>query len=357
MKLYTTYRNTIISLSILCAIVIPAIAHARIEIFLMGQTVGLKPPPIEGDIWFRGTPFGHMALYIESATRDDERIIRQCREREPGGLVLTVDRQLTHQFFIATTRDEFLYGGLDPKNLPRAVGREDIERDLARFNQKYAHLYNKGLNMSGLGQDYGTLYIRNIWGMVYPTTKEEEAKIIEYWQQHRNDSFYRMEINCVTTIIGSLRHAGLERRSFFVRGLAPYNAWTYLVKNFLWSRPRSRAPNGNYFLRDGAYLTRYDQIPSDAVYESGRPFNVYCLKNLSYVLWAGPRAALPLPSDEPVSYEHYPAGREMAAGKFVYDSRAHRRVGFWFWWYVTQSEEFARLWLQSFKGLWFLAAG
>lgn len=353
----TQFRKLLSCAIVLWIFSISSPALARIEVFLMGQTVGLKPPPLEGDIWFRGTPFGHMALYIESATHDGEKIIRQCREGEAGGLVLTVDRQLKDHFFIATPRDEFFYGGLDPRKIPKSVSREDIKRDLTRFNQKYGHLYNKGPNASGLGQDYGTLYIRNIWGMVYPTTKEEEAKIIEYWQQHRNDSFYRMHNNCVTTIIGSLRHAGLERRTFFIRGLAPYNAWTFLVKNFLWSRPRSRAPNGNYFLRDGAYLTRYDQIPSDAVYGSGRPFNVYCLKNLSYVMWAGPRAALPLPSDEPVSYEHYPAGREMAAGKFVYDSRAHRRVGFWFWWYVTQSEEFARLWLQSFKGLWFLATG
>jgi len=323
----------------------------------MGQTVGLKPPPLEGGIRFRGTPFGHMALYIESATYDGEKIIRQCREGEAGGLVLTVDRQLKNQFFIATPPVEFFYGGLDPRSLPRSVTRENIEKDLARFNLKYGHLYDTGPNVSGLGQDYGTLYIRDIWGLVYPTTKEEEAKIIEYWQQHRRDSFYRMENNCVTTIIGSLRRAGLERRSFFIRGLAPYNAWTYLVKNFLWSRARSRAPNGNCLLRDGAYLTHYDQIPSDAVYRSGRPFNVYCLKNLAYVMWAGPRASLPLPSNEPLSYAHYPTGQERAAGRFDYDARARRGMDFWLWWYVTQSEEFARLWFQSFKGLWFLATG
>jgi gamma-glutamylcyclotransferase (GGCT)/AIG2-like uncharacterized protein YtfP len=298
-----------------------------------------------------------MALYIESATCDGEKIIRQCREGEAGGLVLTVDRQLKNQFFIATPPVEFLYGGLDPMNLPRSVTRENIEKELARFNIKYGHLYDTGPNVSGLGQDYGTLYIRDIWGLVYPTTKEEEAKIIEYWQQHRRDSFYRMENNCVTTIIGSLRHAGLERRSFFIRGLAPYNAWTYTVKNFLWGRARSRAPNGNYFLRDGAYLTHYDRIPSDAVYPSGRPFNVYCLKNLAYVMWAGPRASLPLPSNEPLSYARYPTGQERAAGRFDYDARARRGMDFWLWWYVTQSEEFARLWFQSFKGLWFLATG
>jgi hypothetical protein len=321
----------------------------------MGQTVGLKPPPLKGDLRFRGTPFGHMALYVESATYDDEKIVRQCGEGERGGLVLTVDRQLEDRFFIATPRREFLYGRLDPDNLPSPISREDIERDLAAFNEKYGSLYNNGPDTSGFGQDYGTLYIRDIWGLVYPTTRGEEAKIIEYWQQHRHDSFHRMGNNCVTTIIGSLRHAGLEGRSFFIRGLAPYNAWTYLVKNLLWCSSRALAPNGNYFLRDGAYLTYYPQLPSDAVYRSGRPFNVYCLKNLAYVIWAGPRASLPLPSNEPLSYTHYPTGRECTTGRFAYKSPARRGVDFWFWWYVTQSEEFARLWLQSFKGLWFLA--
>jgi hypothetical protein len=325
------------------------------EVFLMGQTVGLKAPPLKGDILLRGTPFGHMALYIESATYDDEKIVRQCREGEKGGLVLTVDRQLKDRFFIATPRREFLYGGLDPRNLPRSVSREDIERDLAAFDEKYGRLYSSGPNVSGLGQDYGTLYIRDIWGLVYPTTREEEAKIVEYWQQHRHDSFHRMENNCVTTILGSLRHAGLEDRTFFIRGLAPYNTWTYLVKNFLWCSARALAPNENYFLRDGAYLTHYQQLPSEAVYRSGRPFNVYCLKNLAYVMWAGPRASLPLPSNEPLSYAHYPTGKTPATGGFAYESPARRGVDFWLWWYVTQSEEFARLWFQSFKGLWFLA--
>lgn len=356
MKLHTA-RNPIVALLILCAFALPDGAHARMEVFLMGQTVGLKPPPIEGGIWFRGTPFGHMALYIESATYDDEKIIRQCREGEAGGLVLTVDRQLKNQFFIATPRREFLYGGLDPWNLPRSVTREDIERDLAGFNEKYGRLYNNGPNVSGLGQDYGALYIRDIWGLVYPATKEEEAKIIEYWQRRRRGSFHRTENNCVTTIVGSLRHAGLEGRSFFIRGLAPYNAWTYLVKDFLWSGARGLAPNGNYSLRDGAYLTYYPQLPSDAVYRSGRPFNVYCLKNLAYVAWAGPRASLPLPSHEPFSAARYPTGRERATGRFAYESPPRRGLDFWLWWHVAQSEEFARLWFQSIKGLWYLAAG
>jgi len=356
MKLHTA-RNLIVLLFILCAFAFPHSAQARIELFLMGQTVGLKPPPINGDIWFRGTPFGHMALYVESATYDDEKVVRQCREGERGGLVLTVDRQLKHQFFIATPRSEFLYGGLDPENLPQSISREDIERDLVAFDKKYGRFYNGGPNVSGFGQDYGTLYIRDIYGLVYPTTREEEAKIIEYWQQHRHDSFQRMGNNCVTTILRSLRNAGLEDRSFFIRGLAPYNAWTYLVKNFLWCNARSLAPNGNYFLREGAYLAYYPQLPSDAVYRSGRPFNVYCLKNLAYVMWAGPRASLPLPSDQPCSYASYPTGRECATGDFTYDSPARRGVDLWLWWYATQSEEFARLWLQSFKGLWFLATG
>ncbi len=356
MKLHTV-RSLIVYLLIVCALALPGGAHARMEVFLMGQTVGLKPPPIEGGIWFRGTPFGHMALYIESATYDGENIIRQCREGEAGGLVLTVDRQLKDQFFIATPRREFFYGGLDTGNLQRSISREDIEKDLAGFNEKYGRLYNSGPNVSGLGQDYGTLYIRDIWGLVYPTTKEEEAKIIKYWQQRRHDSFHRTENNCVTTIIGSLRHAGLEDRSFFMRGLAPYNAWTYLVKNFLWSGPRALAPDGNYFLRDGAYLTHYPQLPSEAVYRSGRPFNVYCLKNLAYVMWAGPSASLPLPDREPINYAHYPTGGERATGRFAYGSPARRGLDFRLWWYVTQPEEFARLWFQSLKGLWFLATG
>jgi hypothetical protein len=355
--MHISFRRLFNGVSLLCALSFSSPALARIEIFLMGQTVGLKPPPIKNGIWFKGTPFGHMALYIESATCDDEKIIRQCRKGEAGGLVLTVDRQLKNQFFTATPRVEFLYGGLDPGNLPQFVTREDIEKDLVRFSQKYGHLYDTGPHMSGLGQDYGTLYIRDIWGLVYPTTKEEEAKVIEFWQQHRHDSFYRMQNNCVTTIIGSLRHAGLERRTFFIRGLAPYNAWTFLVKNFLWSRPRSRAPNGNSLLRDEAYLTHYTQIPSDAVYRSGRPFNVYCLKNLAYVMWAGPRASLPLPSNEPISYAHYPNGKERATGKCNHDSPARRGFDFYLWWHVTQSEEFVRLWVQSFKGLWFIVTG
>lgn len=326
-------------------------AHARIELFLMGQTVGLKPPPLDGEIWFKGTPFGHMALYIESATLDDGKIIRQCGEGERGGLVLTVDRQLKDRFFVAGSRSEFFYGGLDPDNLPSRVTREEIASDLARFNQRYGRLYRAGPNASGLGQDYGVLYIRDVRGLVYPTTKEEEARIIEYWQEHRHDSFTRMSNNCVTTVIGSLKHAGLERRSFFIRGLAPYNTWTYFVKKFLWAGPESTAPNGNYFLRDGAGLTYYPQIPSEAVYPTGRPFNVYCLKNLGYVMWLGPSASPP-PSGETISYRDYPTGREVAQG-------VPRRGGMeaYLWWYATQSEEFLRLWVQSFKGIWFLIAG
>jgi len=335
----------------------PPQVHARIEIYLMGQTVGLKPPPLDNGIRFRGTPFGHMALYVESAAYDDKDIIRQAGEGERAGLVLTVDRRLKDSFFTATTRDEFFYGGLDPKRLPASVSRADIAADLARFNEKYGRLYEMGPGISGLGQDYGALYIRDVWGLVYPTTREEERRIIEYWRKQRHDDFARLGNNCVTTILCSLNNAGLEDRGLFIRGLAPYNAWTYLVKKFLWAGKNALAPDGNYYLRDGGYITYYRQLPSEAVYRSGRPFNVYCLKNLAYVVWAGPRASVPLPDFSPLDYADYPQGDSKATGRFPYSSRPRRGGEFWFRWYVSQSEEFVRLWFQSFKGLWFLAGG
>ena len=343
----------LLELIILCsALLLPSRGEARIEIFLMNQTVGLKPPPLEGGIRFRGTPFGHMALYVESATRDDEGIIRQCREGERGGLVLTVDRQLKDRFFIATTRDEFFYGGMDPDAAHGVVTRTDIRRDLASFNDRYGHLYKTGLNMSGLGQDYGVLYIRSVWGLVYPTTREEEAKIIDFWRQHYNDEFARIGTNCVTTLFRSLNYAGLDRRSFFVRGLAPYNAWNYLAKKFVFADADSRAPDGTYLRRQGTYITRYGQIDSDAVFPSGRPFNLYSLQNMEYTTWASPRASHRLPSWAPVTFAHYPTGRERVSDEGMpYSMRR------FLWWIFSQPDEFVRLWFQSFKGLWFTITG
>ncbi|MCX6356346.1 MAG: hypothetical protein NT045_00440, partial [Candidatus Aureabacteria bacterium] len=324
----------------LCIILHAADSPARIEIFLMGQTNGLKPPPLPGDIRFRGTPFGHMALYVESATRDPEMIIRQCREGEPGGLVLTVDRQLKDHFFATTTRREFFYGGLDPAHVPPAVTREDIQRDLGSFDAKYGHLYRAGPNTSGLGQDYGVLYIRNVWGLVYPTTRDEEARIIEHWQRHRHDRFDRMHNNCVTTILGALNNAGIEHRSFFIRGLAPYNTWGYFAKRLVFCSPGTRAHNGNYLRRDGTGVAFYPQLASPAVYRSGRPFNVYSLQNHEYIVWASPGADVRLPSNEPVSYAGYPGGKELST-----EQRRHNSPESWLRWIVAQHEEFARLWL------------
>lgn len=337
---------------LLLAALCPRAAPARIEILLMGQTEGLRPPPFEPEIWFRGTPFGHMALYVESAARDGEKVIRQCREGERGGLVLTVDKDLKDRFFTACTREEFFYGPLDPAHLPSSLSREEIGRALGEFNARYGHLYRAGPGISGLGQNYGTLFIRSIRGFVYPTTREEEAAIIEHWGAHCRDAFVPMTNNCVTTVIGAMNRAGLERREFFIRGLSPYNAWTYFIKKLLWARPGARAPNGNYRRRDGAYLTHYPQIPSAAVHRSGRPFNVYSLQNLEYAVWAGPSGPAALPSDEPVSYRGYPSGREKSAGEGPRrDALSYLR------WAASQPEEFFRLWLQSFKGLWYLAAG
>lgn len=342
-------KRSIAALLLCAAVFLPRGAAARIEIFLMGQTVGLKPPPFEPGIRFRGTPFGHMALYIESAARDGEKGIRQCREGERGGLVLTVDKELKDSFFTTHTREEFLYGPLDPARLPASLSREDIGRALETFNAQYGRLYRQGPGISGLGQDYGTLFIRRIRGFVYPTTREEEAAIIAFWQEHRHDAFVPTGNNCVTTIIGSMNRAGLRRRSFFIRGLSPYNAWTYLVKRLLWAKPGAKAPNGNFLRRDGAYLADYPQIPSDAVYRSGRPFNLYSLQNLEYTVWAGPSGSPPLPSDAPVSYRDYPTGRERATGKGARsDAVSYLR------WAVSQPEEFIRLWIQSFQGLLFL---
>lgn len=336
---------------------IPASATARIEIFLMGQTRGLKPPPFEDEISFRGTPFGHMALYVESAARDGKKIVRQGEEGERGGLVLTVDRELKDSFFIATSREDFLYGSLDPKRLPESVTREDLASELLRFDEKYGHLYNRGPGISGLGQDYGILYIRNAWGLVYPTTRGEEAAIIEYWRQHCRDGFERLSNNCVTTILRSLRHAGLESRTFFARGLAPYNAWTYLIKKLMWAGDDAIAPDGDYLRRDCTYLTYYPQLASDAVCRSGRPFNVYSLQNLEYIIWKGPQASFPLPSNSPVSYRKYPSGRERSNDHRECRFSRRNRVASASYWIVSQPVEFCRLWLQSFKGLWYLCSG
>jgi hypothetical protein len=344
-----------LALLILC--VVPPGVHARIEILLMGQTAGLKPPPFEPGIWFRGTPFGHMALYVESATRDAEKVIRQCREGERGGLVLTVDKELKDSFFTANTREEFFYGPLDPANLPASLSREEIGRALEWFNARYGRLYHEEPGISGLGQDYGTLFIRHIRGFVYPTTRGEEAKIIEYWQEHRRDAFVPMTVNCVTTIIGAMNRAGLENRSFFIRGLSPYNAWNRFIKRLLWSGRNAKAPNGNFLRRDGSYLTDYPQLPSDAVRRSGRPFNVYSLQNLEYTVWAGPLGSPPLPSDAPISFRDYPTGREQAAGKGPGGAGPRCDAVSYFWWTASQPVEFFRLWFQSFKGLWYLAAG
>lgn len=337
---------------LLTAALCPRGAAARIEIFLMGQTEGLRPPPLPPGIWFRGTPFGHMALYVESATRDAEKVVRQCREGERGGLVLTVDKELKDRFFMVTTREEFLYGPLDAADLPASLSREEIERALDIFNGKYGHLYRVGPGISGLGQDYGALFIRHIRGFVYPTTREEEAAIIEHWREHCRDAFVPMTNNCVTTVIGAMNRAGLGRRSFYIRGLSPYNAWCYFVKRLLWAGRDAKAPNGNFIRRDGSCLTDYPQIPSDAVRRSGRPFNVYSLQNLEYTIWAGPDGSPPLPSDARVFYRGYPTGRSQASGEGARgDAASYAR------WAVSQPKEFCRLWLQSFKGLWWLIAG
>jgi hypothetical protein len=346
-------RRSIAALFACAAALAPAGASARIEIFLMGQTTGLKPPPFDPGIRFRGTPFGHMALYIESAARDGERGIRQCREGERGGLVLTVDKELKDRFFIANTREEFLYGPFDPARPPAALSRGEIGEALETFNAKYGHLYRRGPGVSGLGQDYGTLLIRRVRGLVYPTTREEEAAIIAFWRERYRDAFVPTRNNCVTTIIGSLNRAGLHRRSFFIRGLSPYNAWTYLVKRLLWPGPGAVAPNGNFLRRDGSCLTEYPQIPSGAVYRSGRPFNLYSLQNLEYTAWAGPAGSPPLPSDGPVSFRDYPTGRKRARGAGARgDALSCLR------WAASQPEEFVRLWIQSIRGLlWLLDRG
>ncbi|MDD5557123.1 MAG: hypothetical protein PHN82_07730 [bacterium] len=328
-------------------------AAARIEIFLMERTHGIRPPPLPNDIRFRGTPFGHMALYIESAVPDEEQIIRQAAEGEPGGLVLTVDKDLRDAFFVAFPRDEFFLGPLDPARPPERVGRAEIAGALERFNAAFGHLYLAGPGISGFGQDYGVLFVRSVRGLVYQTTREEEARIIEHWQRRRHDDFVPMTNNCVTTIQASLRHAGLDDRSFFIRGLAPYNAWVYCVERYALAGPGEIAPNGNRLRRDGTGATFYTQIESDAMYRSGRPFNVYTLKRVERLAAMVPPAEADLPSAEPVRFGSYPAGdEEPAEGRRRGGALGRAATGA-----LSRGKEFVRLWFQSFDGLWFLAAG
>jgi hypothetical protein len=325
-------------------------AHARIEIILMAQGRGLKPPPFERGVRLRGTPFGHMALYVESATYDDDLLIRQCREGERGGLVLTVDKQLKYRFFIAHPPHEFFYGDLKPGEEGQPQSRADIRAAFTRFEENYDHLYKREEGTSGFGQDYAILYVRRAWGLVYPTTREEERKIIEYWQEHRHDSFRRLTNNCVTTVIGSLNNAGIEHRSFFIRGLAPYNAWVYFADKFTQGNCDEKLYNGNYLRRAGTYLRCYERIPSPATLASRRPFNVYSLRNMEYLIRMSPHGNSKLPDFEPVDYRGYPAGN--APADCVPVQGACRRV---LYRTVSRSEEFARLWVQTFQGLWFLA--
>ncbi len=332
----------------------------------MGQSRGLRTLPLGDENWFRGTPFGHMALYVESACRDDDKLIRQCREGERGGVVLTVDKQLKDTFFIVVPRNEFFYGALNPGQLPPSIDRVDIQSAFHQFNAKYDSLYKKGPGISGFGQDYGILYIRKAWGIVYPTTREEEEKIIEYWQKHIHDEFYPVANNCVSTLTESLNYAGLGLNPF-IRRRASYNAYVCAIKKLLFAGARTRAPDGNYLKRDGSYVTEYEQLKSRAVIPSNRPFNVYTLRNLEYLRWLCPKAPFTsevgkrgqptyemgkgrgLPSDGPISYDSYPTGREAASvnGKVGFLGSRPR-------WLLSKPDEFIRLWIQSFKGIWYL---
>jgi hypothetical protein len=327
---------------------IPVASNARIEIILMGQARGLRSKPLGNENWFSGTPFGHMALYVESACPDDEKGVRQCREGERGGVVLTVDKELNDSYFIAIPRDEFFYGPLDPRRPPDSVDREDIEKALVHFNDEYGSLYNSGPGISGFGQDYGILYIRKAWGLVYPATREEEARIIEYWQEHVGDEFYPFANNCVSMVTESLAGGGLGFRSF-LRRKASYNAFIYSIKKLLLARAGARAPDGNYLRRDGSYLTEYGQIPSSAVIPSNRPFNVYTLRNLEYLMWLCPHGEESLPSAKAADYERYPSGKEKSSGKPRRGFLSSRPR-----WLLSKPEEFIRLWIQSVKGVWYL---
>lgn len=336
------------SLLISTVLLLPLQAQGRIEIILMGQSRGLRPPPLGDENWFCGTPFGHTALYIESACPDDERVVRQCREGERGGLVLTVDKQLKDIFFTAVPRNEFFYGRLDPDALPASVSIEDIKEAFEIFNDKYGFLYRKGPGISGFGQDYGILYIRKAWGIVYPTTKEEEARIIEYWRDHVRDEFYPVANNCASTITESLNNAGLGLHTF-IRRRASYNAFIYAIKKLLLAGAGERAPDGNYLRREGAYVTEYSQLKSKAVIPSNRPFNVYTLRNLEYLVWLSPKGEPSLPSDKPINYSEYPEGNEAAftnPARGFLSSRPR--------WLLSKPDEFIRLWIQSVKGIWYL---
>ena len=330
----------------------PAGALARIEIILMAQAKGVRPPPFGDGLGFRGTPFGHMALYVESATCDDEKIIRQCDEGEKGGLVLTVDKQLKDTFFIANPSDEFFYGNLDPQDLPQSISRNEIGEALSKFNKKYGQLYKKAPGESGLGQDYGILFIRKAWGLVYPTTREEEKSIIEYWQEHRHDEFHKTHNNCVTMINRSLIHAGLTKRRRFLRGHGCYNAWVHWVRKLVTARAAARAPDGDFIRRDGTFVTEYAQLKSDAVISSGRPFNAWSLLNMEYLIWLSPRGILPVTGEKPVNYKRYPTGKEEATTKFRRGFIERRFV-----WLLSQPYEFIRLWPQTFYGIWFAITG
>ena len=331
------------------AVVIASVrgADARIEIILMGQARGLRPPPLEGDIRFKGTPFGHMALYIESATRDPEAVVRQAREGESAGLVLTVDKQLASSFFTAVPRDEFFYGPLDPARLPSSVTREDIENALSAFNAAYGKLYNSGRGESGFGQDYGISFVRKAWGIVYPTTRAEEARIIDYWRRHRRATFRRATNNCVSIINRSLYFAGLTDRRRFFRAYACYNSWIYWVRHFVTAGSDERVPDGNYLRRDGTCLAIYPQLPSDAMLPSRRPFNAWSLLNMGYFVWLSPRCTPPIEGMRPVDYAAYPSAGEPAASR-LRRPLVTRQIA----WYSSQIYEFLRLWPQTIGGIW-----
>lgn len=325
-------------------------ATARIEIMLMGRTNGLKPPPLGDGIWFRGTPFGHMALYIESAARDDEKIVRQAEEGEPAGLVLTVDKELKGSFFTAMPRDEFFYGGLDPGNVPESVTREQIEDALTRFDRKYGQLYNKGPGISGFGQDYGVLYVRKVWGLVYPTTRDEEAKIIEHWQEQRHDEFVATENNCVGVVNKAMFHAGLIDRQYYWRGYGCYNSWTHWMTYFTMAGMEDKTPDGTYLRRDGTCVTEYPQIRSDAVIPSGRPFNAWSLWNMEFLIWLAPPGTLPVTGMEPIDYTRYPIGDLPASEGLAHNAleREGKR-------HLSRCREFIMLWPRTIKLLWWVA--
>jgi len=127
-------------LSILCA----GNASAEVEFFFNSSPS--DPPKLINSIAksFPLASVGHGTMYVSSACRDsgsEGNLIRPCTALDKDkGLVISFDVDLqknTGYYFLAVTRDEFLYGGLDKKKLPPRITRAIIDRMDEHFYAKF----------------------------------------------------------------------------------------------------------------------------------------------------------------------------------------------------------------------------